>query len=404
MVKRIIISAIIFILLAVPAVFLRNPFGYLPALFLLVLVGLSFLYIWLLKRSFTFLQASDNKQCERGVEQHFAATVAGRGLLMFPRITCCFYTDNLLGQITQTAHVDTTLSPQEKRTFSFGIKFDHLGTYEVGISSARIYDLFGMFYLNHPNSGQSHVTVRPRALQVACFDFAEVIGHQSNMATSKSKMETDDYSGIRQYVPGDAIKNIHWKISAHSSEYMVRMFESYTSRGYTVYLDLEATGYTPEVLFSLYDCLVETAYSVACHVLRENEDLELVYMKDDEVRLALPRSRENIDHTVADFGDIAISNNGHLITALEANAGRQYGLDILVLCTANLSEPLVQISTAAVGLHKAIFLFYVVPAAKKGHLTAEEQGLLDAFLSMGAEICVLAKADEIQETGAEAYA
>lgn len=404
MIRRIIVSSVMCVLLAVPTFFLRGPFGYFPVLFFVAAAGLSFCYIWLLKRSFSFLQPTEVRQCERGKEEQFTACVKGNGFLLFPRVTSRFYANNLFGQVSQTTEVDIVLAPGVQKTFGFNISFDHLGTYETGISSVRIYDLFGLFYLPQKNPGESRIMVKPRALDVTCFDFTEEAGRQVNRTASKSKIESNDYSGIRQYVPGDAIKNIHWKLSAHAHDYMVRQFESYTSRGYTVYLDLETTGYTPDILPDLYDCLVETAYSVAAHVLQKQEDLELIYSKEGLPKLALPKSRDSLDATVTDLGGISISNNGQLIDLLETSVSRQYGLDILVICTANLSEPLVQILSAAKEQRKAVFLFYAVSTEHKHDLSTEEHGLLDALLEIGIETCVLDKADEIQKTEVEAYA
>ncbi len=69
MAKRTITAAVIWIVLALPGIFLKNPFGYFPAFAFAIAVGLSLLYIRLLKRSFTFLQTTESGRCELGKQE-----------------------------------------------------------------------------------------------------------------------------------------------------------------------------------------------------------------------------------------------------------------------------------------------------------------------------------------------
>lgn len=404
MYRKIVAYVVILLLLLLPGFYLRNPFGYLPCIFLLVITGISFLYILLLKKTFSFLQPSERISCQRGVDQKFSVTIENKSFLIYPRITCRFYKNNLFGQVAEVTAMDTVLSSHEKKNFSFEVKFDHLGTYEVGISSVRIYDMFGIFYLTYKNCNKSNIAVKPHIVNVDNLDFSDVTGRQTSSSAAKSKIESDDYSGIRQYVIGDPIKNIHWKISAHTQDYMVRLFESYTSFGITIYTDFEATGYSNELLMSIYDCLVETTYSIANHVLEKSEDVELIFNKDKDVQLLLPKSQSDMTTLVMDFPVLSLSNNNELIEMLEANASRQYGLDVVIVCTANLNELLVEHLIGATASFKKVYLFYVVPETKKNNLSEEEKLMLNSMSNWAIDYFVISSAEELQNEEVKKYA
>lgn len=401
---KIAIYIIILFLLSIPGFYTRSPFGYLPCIFLLMLTGISFLYVMLLKRTFSFLQPSEQLTCERGIAQDFSVIIENKWFLIYPRITCCFYKNNLLGQVSEVSNIDTVLSSRERKNFSFKVKFDHLGTYEVGISSVRIYDLFGLFYLTYKNSKKSNITVKPHAVAVENLDFSDVAGTQNSLSTAKSKIESEDYSGIRQYVIGDPIKNIHWKISAHSRDYMVRSFESYTSVGVTLYTDFETTGHTSDILLSLYDCIVETTYSLVNYALDGSEDVQLIYSKDKNLQMALPKNQSDIDNVILDFPKPSLSNNNELIETLEANAINQYGLDIIMVCTANLNELLVESLIRIKGLWKKIYLFYMVPESKKDNLSEDEKLMLNTLLNSEIYYFVMSSAEDLHSEEVRKYA
>jgi hypothetical protein len=350
------------------------------------------------------LQSSERITCQRGIEQNFSVTIKNKGFLIYPRITCHFYKDNLFGQVSEVTDINTVLSSGEKKNFSFKVKFDHLGTYEVGISSVRIYDLFGIFYLTYNNSNKSNITVQPHAVTVDTLDFSDVNGTQNSLSTAKSKIESNDYSSTRQYVIGDPIKNIHWKISAHSRDYMVRLFESYASVGITIYTDFEATGHSNDILLSLYDCIVETSYSLINYAIDQSEDVELIYSKDKDIQFLLPKSQSAIDDLVLDFPKFSLSNSNELIEMLESNASNQYGLDIIIICTANLNELLVENLIRIKNLWKKVYLFYIVPEAKKGNLTDEEKLMLNSLLNSEIYYFVNSSSDDLHNEEVKKYA
>ena len=71
-----------------------------------------------------------------------------------------------------------------------------------------------------------------------------------------------DYVGVREYELGDSTKQIHWKLSAHSINYMTKLSESSKQSDFAVVLDTAANEADREELMTIYDTLVETVFSV----------------------------------------------------------------------------------------------------------------------------------------------
>lgn len=126
----------------------------------------------------------------------------------------------------------------------------HRGVYEVGTSSILLQDLFGFFYLPLPRSsrrgkdGSSRLIAEmevlpnpyrwhsPQAGKLRAPE--EVLMNTRNLKVSN---EVDTVANVRDYRPGDRIKQIHWKLSARSDKFLAREFEDPRQGGILFLID-----------------------------------------------------------------------------------------------------------------------------------------------------------------------
>lgn len=102
---------------------------------------------------------------------------------------------------------------------------NHCGKYHVWIRKFRVYDLSGIFYLNHRCQGRSEFYVMP-----GLYDTAVTVTEPSRHFMGESDVYGDSAGGtdaseilqIREFRDGDKIQSIHWKMSAKVDELMVR--------------------------------------------------------------------------------------------------------------------------------------------------------------------------------------
>ncbi len=152
-----------------------------------------------------------------------------------------------------TSYQEITLSARNK------------GSFQVGTDSILLQDLFGFFYLPLPRSarmdkasGKSRTAVEmdvipnpyrwqsPGTGKLQAPE--EVMMNTQNLKVSN---EVDTLANVRDFVPGDRIKQIHWKLSARSGKWLAREFEDPRQGGILFILDPKLPD----------DCIKPLAYS-----------------------------------------------------------------------------------------------------------------------------------------------
>lgn len=103
------------------------------------------------------------------------------------------------------------------------LKAEHLGKYEIRCKKANIRDLLGIMEAVVPVEAYCEMTVLP---ELGRTDAVETSGFLTGMSeTEESKEKGHDFSevhDIREYIPGDKLRDIHWKLSAKQGELMVK--------------------------------------------------------------------------------------------------------------------------------------------------------------------------------------
>lgn len=122
--------------------------------------------------------------------------------------------------------INTGLLPKAHRELPFEVTCAHCGRIEVTVSSMTSSDVFGLFTRIFPCKSEILFTVLPQLFDIG------ILLNQNDMAAPDSDSYSSTRPGsdpgetfaIREYVPGDAVKQIHWKLSEKTDRLMVREF------------------------------------------------------------------------------------------------------------------------------------------------------------------------------------
>ena len=99
----------------------------------------------------------------------------------------------------------------------------HCGTLRLRLE-VRVQDLFGLWQSRPFRCGEEYVTVAPQLtpLQIVLADNTAVRSDSEKYSQSKPGSDPSETFAIREYVPGDPIRQIHWKLSQKTDELMLR--------------------------------------------------------------------------------------------------------------------------------------------------------------------------------------
>ena len=96
---------------------------------------------------------------------------------------------------------------------------EHCGTYVIESIHVRVYDMFGLIPIPKKVSLKGEIPVLP--VQRMPSVVSESNGFRAKLL-AKSQNPFSEIYDVREYIAGDPVKSVHWKMSAKKDEIMVR--------------------------------------------------------------------------------------------------------------------------------------------------------------------------------------
>src|SRR5690606_10647708 len=122
----------------------------------------------------------------------------------------------------------------------------HRGIQPIGPLRITATDPFGMARRRHVLGDRTMITVVPTLVPLPAMNtYAGAVGGILHTTTNQVGQGADDLIA-RPYTPGDSMRRIHWRATAHLDSLMVRQEEQESTPEATVVLDRSVLRYAPE--------------------------------------------------------------------------------------------------------------------------------------------------------------
>ena len=163
------------------------------------------------------------------------------------------------------------LAPFAHHTESFRLPAMPRGVYVVGPVSYEKTDPVGLVSRRFDTGSALEMLVAPRVTDLSLF--AGGLTNDLDGATSQQLSMSDlAFHALREYVPGDDLRHVHWRSSAKAGELLVRQYHE-TRRGHvTILVDGHQSSYRRLRDFEL---AVSVAASIALRAVRDDFDTYL---------------------------------------------------------------------------------------------------------------------------------
>jgi uncharacterized protein (DUF58 family) len=152
---------------------------------------------------------------------------------------------------------------------TYRIRGDHRGLYRFGPVSLSSGDLFGFGRKSATFEKQDALIVYPRVVPVQ--QFALPAARPSGERKAERRIIEDPLrmATVREYMPGDSIRHIHWKNTARLSKLQTKVFDPSASHVLVVFVDLQTTR-NPYGLVSEYlELAITSVGSLALDALEQ---------------------------------------------------------------------------------------------------------------------------------------
>ena len=345
-VARVVLVLVALVVCALLPIFVNNVIGYLPLLALVLMLVVSFVYLQIIKRGFSFSEDSLAPTCERGSDIDFVLMFNNASPLPLMRLDAHIYISDLFDDVDTVTPVSMTLMPHENHEFRFQARFDHIGTYAAGVQKIQVNDLLGLFTYTIVNEKRHRVDVLPRLFDTDKVVLSSEVSSESQKPKQALTVDDMDYAGVREYTWGDPIKTIHWKLSAQnpSGEYLTRLFETFNNPGIAIILDTSSPDYDKESLMCVFDGIVESGLSVNQYAISRGIDSVLEfndkYGSPSKLRLLNAKDFSELTNVLP---RIKPGDGSEAIELLRREGSQLHGQDNIAFCTSQVNEEVVSL-------------------------------------------------------------
>ncbi|MDE7283408.1 MAG: DUF58 domain-containing protein [Lachnospiraceae bacterium] len=119
--------------------------------------------------------------------------------------------------------MEMPVKPHGESTLSLSFRFVNLGCFTIEADTFSLQDITGLIIVKKPINISGEIYVLPNSATDVLPDVAHFMAGAAEVEESTHKgSDFSEVSDIREYVPGDRIRDIHWKISARCNELMVK--------------------------------------------------------------------------------------------------------------------------------------------------------------------------------------
>jgi uncharacterized protein (DUF58 family) len=375
-----------------------SAIGWLPLIIVLAGIGTAWIYLKILKRGFRFLEKNDLGDVQRGADVNFTVRFKNATLLFAFRIEAYFFVSDLFGNTSSENMTTVALSPFENYDMDFKVRFEHIGKYNAGVRKIVLTDFLRLFTTTLTNPAMRKVEVTPRIVPIQKIELSNEAVVETLKATKAALADSLDYAYVRNYVPGDPLKTIHWKLSARGENYLTRLYEVYSNPGVAIITDFYAPDNSTHQMMGMFDTVVETTFSVAryCQVQGMETEVHYVNRFGEKVR-RLSWQRNELPGIVEEIP--AIANDKLLaVQALDLINGQvqsQYGQNNLVIVSANLSAQMISTVIEAKARHREPRLFAVIPNDLVGREREDYTASLGRLDAAGIGYLILSRSEEL---------
>ena len=188
--------------------------------------------------------------------------------------------DNANTQSTSVRMV-SDVGANSSRTRFLSHLYKQRGLYTLGPTTLRAGDPFGIYTLTIHESHADTILITPPLLPMTHLRVKPGgwAGDQRQQRGALERQISD--AGVREYIPGDSLRRIHWHASAHFDSLIVRQLEASASGDWWIFVDLQSTVQAGKDQDSTLELLIVLAASLAVRGLNEHRRVGLAMAGTD---------------------------------------------------------------------------------------------------------------------------
>ncbi|NLV63456.1 MAG: DUF58 domain-containing protein [Clostridiaceae bacterium] len=264
--------------------------GFLPyTLFYITLFlpVVSFIYLIIVYNTFTFSERLDKREYRKGEILDYTLKIHNVTPLNIPYFTVYMHMEGqMLISGMKTEHL--VLKPFSHREFHFSVPILYRGRYKIGISYIEIRDFLNLFKLKYAMGETKFIRVFPRILTLEEQNIPFIRISENEYLSRKKDMGHSEIDNIRDYMYGDSLKKIHWKLSSKYNKFMTKETHSSSEKEFWIIINFEEILGEAEYVLRIEDRTIEVLVSLARVFLSAGIVLKICFFRKEQMTLVYP--------------------------------------------------------------------------------------------------------------------
>lgn len=186
---------------------------------------------------------------------------------------------------------------RQNTSFDLPVTFQKSGCYRIKLTHIEIFDYLHFFRFEKDLSVIKEIVVHPKRSDEISFDSAAFGEGFDEFEENDAKgIVSSNVTDIREYIPGDRLQRIHWKLSAKIDKLMVKENEQTSSNQFTILVEL----FLPDPESLVLEQSLSHAYSIAHELLNQQEIFFFCYYSkyEEDFSKHLIRSAEDLEQAL----------------------------------------------------------------------------------------------------------
>jgi len=207
--------------------------------------------------------------CSKGAEFSGMLLIEHKNRIPAMRVSCLLMCENLF--TGERVEKPFFFSAAGRRTVKipFSLMPLHCGGLRISAMNFSIFDIFGLFSRRLNCCAETTLTVSANSFEMnlRLKENIESLADNDEYSMTRPGPDSGEIFGVHEYVPGDPIKSIHWKLTEKLDRVMVREFGLPVAKQVLLLLDARISENSPTTAEG-WDTIAEVFTSLALSILR----------------------------------------------------------------------------------------------------------------------------------------
>ena len=282
------------------------------------------------------------------------------------------------------------VTPGRDTIVQYGVTCEKRGVFNPSAVIITAQDPIGIysFAKTYPMNAELVVYPNPRPIPDLLMTGSERYGVRE-MPIANRRGNGVDPDGVREYVPGDSLRRVHWKSTARTGKLRVIEYEESRSVNVIIALDLSRGSVIGEGPDSSLEYLVTMAASVAQQALRQGASVRLAAGDMEGVAEIFGRGNDHLYNILAALARCEPTDKLLFADRIRDKAGYIPAGATLMILTGKPDNSV----TTLIGQYSAtgtrIVLIYTDPSSFSAEYPQDDSNFLEGCAASGAEVYFL---------------